>query len=291
MKHQKTWLLLAAGSVLAAAAVAQQNTPTPRTRTNVVAATTPAKVALSIRGAEAKPYLSVQATGADVRATLNDMATKAGLKLVLDNSAIGTVTGTVDSQPAPDAIVAVAKLANLSVKKFIVPDASVATITPAFGGRYVDTLTGLPAGTVISDPATGKSMVVSAAAPAQVTGTTVYFVHGQISPFGGGRMRGAGGMGGPGGPGGPGGNNPGGQPAQPSQANQAFVDATAKSLAAMPLQQRWDTMRALQTQMFQSMTDEERQQMRQMGGFGRGGGFGGGRRGGGNNGDGGQNGN
>lgn len=287
MKHQKTWLLLAAGPMLAAAAAAQQNTPTPRTRTNVVVASEPAKVALSIRGAEAKAYLSVQANGADVRATLNDMAAKAGVKVVLDNSAIGTITGTVDSQPAPDAIVAVAKLANLSVKKFIVPDASVATITPAFGGRYVDTLTGLPAGTVISDPTTGKSMVVSAAAPTQVTGTTVYFVHGQISPFGGGRMRGAGGMGGPGGPGGPN-AGPGGN--QPSQANQAFVDSTAKSLAAMPLQQRWDTMRALQRQMFQSMTDEERQQLGNMGGFGRGG-FGGGRRGGGNNGGGGQPGN
>lgn len=291
MRHRITALAVLAGAIAATASFAQN--ATPRTRTNVVVASEPAKVTLSMRGTQT--YLAVDAKGADVRATLKDMATKAGAKLVLDPSAIGIVTGSVDAQPADAAIAAVAKLATLSVEKIVVPDAAAATLTADLGGRYSEALTSLTPGTLISDPTTGKTLVVTAAAPAQFAGSAVYFVHGRLAP-GGMRMRqprnGANGAnGGPGGPGGPGANGGPGGPGgmqQPSQANQAIVDATAKSLAQLPVQQRMDTLRALQMQMFQSMTDAERAQLGGGRGFGRGG-FGGGRAGGGrgNNGGGG----
>ncbi|HEY3414892.1 MAG TPA: hypothetical protein VGM51_17810 [Armatimonadota bacterium] len=288
MRHRTPVFAVLAGAVAASAALAQ--TATPRVRTTVVVSSEPAKVTLSTRGTDAKPYLAVQATAAaDVRTTLKDMGTKANINVVLDPSAVGTFSGSVEAQPAETAVAAVAKLAGLSVKKIVVPDASVATFTPDLGGQYVTALSTLNPGVQISDPATGKTLMVSAAEPAQASGKTVYFVHGRISPFGG-RMRMGGQPGGPGGPGGqPGGpgGQPGGQPPQPSQANQAFVDSTAKSLQAMPLQQRFDTLRALSQSIRDSMTPEEQAQMRAtMGGRGGFGGFGGGRRGGGNGGGG-----
>jgi hypothetical protein len=210
-----------------------------------------------------------------------DMALKADAKIVLDPSAIGTITGVVDSQPAEAAIAAVAKLAGLSVKKIAVPAASIAGVTPEAAGGYAQALTGLPVGALVSDAATGKTLVVSAAAPAEVTGQVVYFVHGRITP-GGMRQRQPG-QGGPGGPGGPGGQ-PGGAPTT-SKPNQSFVDATAKGLQGMPLQERFDTLRALSQQMFQGLTTEEQTQLRSMGGGrgfgGRGGGGGRGNNGGG----------
>ncbi len=47
------------------------------------------------------------------------------------------------------------------------------------------------------------------------------------------------------------------------KANPDFMKTAAQGLQAMPLQQRFETMRDLQRQMLESMSPEERDQMRQ----------------------------
>lgn len=225
---------------------------TPRTRTTVVPATEPATITVSLRGAEAQPFVTVKAANSDVRRTLTEMAEKSGVRVLLAPSVTGVINGSVTNEAVDAAFSAVATMAGLTARKIVLPEASVAALTAETAGRYVEALSALPVGAMVADAAGGKALSVTATPPAPAAGmTTVFYVQGRLSPE---QERIA-------------------RERRTAQANAAqagaavpnseFVTKTAQSLQAMPLQQRFETMRSLQRQMFESMSEAERAQMRE----------------------------
>ena len=260
---------------LAVAGVYAQENPN---RVSAAPTANPATVTVVIKGADAKPYVSVKASNSDVRQTLNDIAAKAKIRVLVSPMANGVITGTLTNQSAEEAVMAVAKMANLTVRKVAVPESAVSTLTADDVGMYSGVLN-LPVGAVMADPATGKSIAISSTTPAVAEGqVVVYCVQGQFGAgFGGFNRTGrttpgtgnqpgeragqqnqprAGARDGQTGPGGF------GMPApQLSPAGQALVDTTAASLSKLPASDRMSALRAIQMQIFQNMTDEERSQM------------------------------
>jgi hypothetical protein len=235
----------------------------PAARTTVVAATEPAQVSVAHRGVDAIPFLTIRAANSDVRKTLSEMGEKAGVKVLLAPSAMGSITGSVDNASADEAFQSVAALAGLTARKIVLPEAAAATVTPETAGRFADALGTLPLGAAVADLATGKSLTVLSKPPQPATGqTAVYYVQGKMSPeqerLALARRSGQ------------------DQATQLSASGQAFVTQAQKSLLQMPLQQRMETMRNLPRTMFENMSDADREQLRQtFGGRGDRGGRGG----------------
>lgn len=261
--------------VVAAGAVAQVVPARPGRAAGAGAAATPATVSVSARGENARVYLAVNGTNASARATLMDMASKGDIRLLLAPSVRGTFSGTVASKPAEEAIIDVAKLAGLTVSRIAVPASGANSVTPESVGGIAQALSALPAGAVVTDPATGKSATVAASAPSAASGaTTILYVQGPNTPgFGrgegpAGRQPGQGMAGRQPGQGmagrQPGQGMMGGMGAPPAldASTQALVDRAAQSLQQLPAQQRMDAMRALQQRMFESMSAQDREQMR-----------------------------
>lgn len=260
---------------LAVAGVNAQNNPN---RVSAAPAANPATVTVVIKGVEATPYVTVKASNSDVRQTLNDIASKAKIRVLVSPMANGVITGTLTNQSAEEAVLAVAKMANLTVRKMAVPESAVPTLTADVVGMYSDVLN-LPVGAVMADPATGKSIAISSTTPAIAEGqVVVYCVQGQLGAgFGGSNRTGrntpragnqpiprdrqqnqprAGGRDGQTGPGGFGIPAP-----QLNPASQALVDSTASALSKLPASDRMSVLRVIQMQIFQNMTGEERSQM------------------------------
>jgi len=265
--------------LIGALAVAGVNAQENPNRVTAAPAANPATVTVVIKGAEATPYVTVKASNSDVRQTLNDIASKAKIRVLVSPMANGVITGTVTNQSAEEAVLAVAKMANLTVRKVAVPESAVSTLTADAVGMYSGVLN-LPVGAVMADPATGKSIAISSTTPAVAEGqVVVYCVQGQFGAgFGGlnrtgrtapsdrnttGQPR-AGARDGQqnqprAGQTGPGGF---GMPApQLDPAGQAVVNSTTSALSKLPASERMSALRAIQMQIFENMTEEERSQM------------------------------
>jgi hypothetical protein len=249
----------AAAGVLALAATASlAQQPARRAATTVVpASNTPAfTVALTVKGANAEKFLTVSAKDADVRDLFREMGKKSATPVLMADSATGNVSVDLKDQPLRDAMQAVAAAANLPLRVLTVPDASVTTLTIEAAGQVSDALAALPASAAVTDPATGKTLVVEAKGAAPAKGlTSVYFLQGKYT----------------------------GAPEMALKERKAAeaagtptdnaIQNAVQSINQLPVQDRMTAMREMNRQMWQGMSDQDRQAMRdQMRGRGRRGG-------------------
>jgi hypothetical protein len=233
----------ALGAVIAGAVSAQTVTLKPRGARAAGSAT----VTVTMQGKDA--VATVKSTNSDTRSLFRDIATKSGAKILLGSTVAGTVTSAVDAQPLETAIRTVAASAGLSVRKVLVAPATAAALTEETVAPLAGALITAASDAVVVDPSTGRSVTLTFAdtAPkADAAKAVVYYVM-RIPPAG----------------------------RTPQVTGDAAKDAVANaaaSLSALSTTERMQAARDLQRQMFESLTPEERDQMRQQGGPG---GFGG----------------
>ncbi|HEY3266776.1 MAG TPA: hypothetical protein VGM37_07615 [Armatimonadota bacterium] len=265
----------AALAAIAAGALAQQ--PKPTVRASVAPADATMSVSLTVKGANAEPFLTVTSTNADVRDLFREMARKSGEDILLSPSVTGRVNADITSSPVEKAVATVAGLAGLSVRRIVVPDGAPA-VTVDTAGMLTEALAALPDKACVVDPTTGKALVVSASAAAPASGSkVVFYVQGKLTPEQERAARD---------------KKAAAKDATAAQGND-LISSTVNGLKQMPIQQRLQAMNDLRRQMFDSMSPDERQQMfdamrqqRQQGGQQGGrGGWGGPRGGGGGNGN------
>jgi hypothetical protein len=251
MRHAKIWV---AAGMMAFAATGLNAQQTPRRATNVVpppaanadGTVAPAfTVALTVKGANAEKFLTVTAKDADVRALFREMGAKSATPVLVADSATGKVTVNLTDKPLTEAMQAVATAANLPLRLITVPEASVASLTPESAGRVSDALTALPVSAGVTDPATGKTLIVEASNTGGAKGrTTVYFLKGKYSTAQEEALK-----------------NRVAAEATEAPANNAISNAV-QSINQLPVQQRMEAMREMNRQMWSGMSDSDRQAMR-----------------------------
>jgi hypothetical protein len=238
------WFGIAAAAALLATAASAQ-TVVLRQRGSATAGTS--SVTATRKGSET--LLTVKATNADAKALFQDIAAKSGAKILLGAGVVGRVKATVEGQALETAIRSIASGNGLTVRKIIVPSTAAATLTAAQAGAFAGALSGNLSTVAVADPSTGRSVTLTFSngeAKAGAQDTTVYFIS---------RAAGAAG----------------------TSADAAEAASAASAiLSQLPVATRMQAIRDMQRQMFESMTDEERQQMfQQRGNRGGPGGFGG----------------
>lgn len=238
------WFGVAVAAALLATAASAQ-TVVLRQRGSATAGTS--SVTVTRQGSEA--LLTVKATNADAKALFQDIAAKSGARILLGAGVVGRVKASVEAQPLETAIRTVAANSGFTVRKIIVPSTAAATLTAAQAGAFAGALSGtVPSATVV-DTSTGRAVTLTFSNSAVKAGpqdATVYYVS---------RASGAAG----------------------TSADAAEAASAASAiLSQLPVATRMQAIRDMQRQMFESMTDEERQQMfQQRGNRGGPGGFGG----------------
>jgi hypothetical protein len=182
--------------------------------------------------------VTVKSTYTDAKALFQDIAAKSGARVLLSPAVSGPVSASVQAQPVGTAIRSVAAAAGLTVREIQVPQTSAGALTASVAGSLAGALsTNLTKATVV-DPASGRAVVLSYAssAPTLAEGeTTVYWV---------GRATAA-------------------ELPSTGDAAQDAAASAATILDQLPVSQRMTAVRDLQRQMFENMTPEEREQMRQ----------------------------
>lgn len=240
---------VAAGVIAAMGAHAQQPKP----------GATPAepsfKVLLTVRGADAKSFVSVQATDADVRPLLRDLSMKAGATVYFSPSVSGKFSGTFEGVDPEAAISTVAYSAGCKILRIALPkDAPL--ITEAAAGKVYEGMVALPASASALDVKSHKTIVAaeSAGIPS-ADASLVYYIQGKLSPDqerAGSDKRAA-------------------DKAAIAKTPGALVQSAVSAFQSMPVADRIAAMRDMQRQMFQNMSPADRQQMMQSMGGGRGG--------------------
>lgn len=250
MRHTNLW---AAAGILALATAGLNAQPAPRRATNVVpppatnadGTVAPAfTVALTVKGANADKFLTVNAKDADVRALFREMGAKSATPVLIADSATGKVTVNLTGKPLTEAMQAVANAANLPLRLITVPEASVASLTPESAGQVSDALASLPVHAGVTDPATGKTLVVEAKNAGVGKGqATVYFLKGKYSTAQEMALK--------------------TREADKSEApaDNAISNAV-QSINQLPIQQRMEAMREMNRQMWSGMSDGDRQALR-----------------------------
>lgn len=245
-----TWAAVGMIALATATAGAQQ---TPRRATTVVPAATdangvkvePFTVVLTVRGLDARKFLTVDAKNADVRDLFREMGTKSATPVLVAASATGTVTLSMKDKPLSEAMKAVADAASLPLRVLTVPEASISTLTPEVAGQISDALSALPANAAVTDPATGKTLVVEATTPLPKGDATVYFLQGKYTAAQEMAMR----------------VRQATEQQDAGKPDSAITNAV-QAINQMPVQQRMDAMREMNRQMWQGMSDQDRRAMR-----------------------------
>lgn len=197
-------------------------------------------VSVTTRGTDV--YAAVTGANADARTVFRDLGLKSKVKILLAPTAAGVVRQPVESQPLEAAIRATAAASGLVVRKIVLPVAAANALTAETAEPLASALSDTAASATVVDPATGRAVTLTyaATAPKPEAGmAAVYYV--LRAP-----RRGA------------------ATAATGDAARDAIANAAA-SFSDLPMSQRMQAMRELQQRMFQSMTPEEREQMRQQG--------------------------
>lgn len=249
--------LLGAWAAQAQRPPAQPSAPAARRATVVVpAGESNVEVSLTIQGANAQKYLAVKAANADVREVIKEMGVRAGTPVVIAPSAAGRVTADLESQPVDNAMQAVAQRAGLSVVRIVAEPGRAALLTPDGAGLMAEALSAFSAGTVITDPATGRSLslVDRQASEAIPDGyTTVYYLRGTLTPEQERQAR----------------ERRVAEQTTQAAAEQRTVDpkqadavgSAVQMLGRLPAQQRVEALRNMQRELFNSLSPEERRAM------------------------------
>jgi type II secretory pathway component GspD/PulD (secretin) len=213
------------------------------------------KVSLTVRGADAKAFVDVQATSADIRAVLRELGQKSGATVYFSPSVTGSFSGTFEGVELESAITSVASSAGCKVLRIALPK-DAPTITETAAGKVYDGLLAMPASATAVDVKGHKSLVSAEtfSAPA-ADASVVYYIQGKLTPDqerAGSDKRAA-------------------DKAAAAKTPSALVQSAVSAFQSMPVADRLNAMRDMQRQMFQNMTPDERQQMFQGMGGGRGG--------------------
>lgn len=199
--------------------------------------------------------LTIRAGNADAAALFGEIASKAGVRILMPRTLRGVVTASFDDEPLDNALRVSAASAGLTVRKVYLPKETAATAAADTVAALSAALSNVAANATVVDVTSGRSVVLafSNTAPKVDAGlSAVYYVF--PTPRTGVKTSDSG------------------------STDEAVANASA-ALSGLPTQQKLQAVRDLQRQMFESMTDEERQQMRPQGGPGMGGpppdGFGG----------------
>lgn len=239
--------------MLTAAGAGAQQTPR-RATTVVVPPATDAKgqpvapftVSLTVRGPEARKFLTVDAKNADVRDLFREMGAKSATPVLLAASATGVVNVNMTDKPLPEAMKAVADAAGLPLRVLNVPESSVDSLTPEAAGQISDALAALPAHAAVTDPATGKTLIVEekATKPSRAE-ATVYFLQGKYTGAQELALK----------------VRQATEKEDAGKPDSAITNAV-QAITQMPVQQRMEAMREMNRQMWQNMTDQDRQALR-----------------------------
>ncbi len=244
---------LALAAALPLEALAQQ---APR-RTTVVnnAEASSVEVSLTVKGADAAQYLTVKASNADVRDVFREMGQRSGSTVLIAPSAAGRVTANIQQEPVDKAMSAAAAAAGLSVLRIVVSEDQAARLTPETAGILSESLTAMPTRASMTDPSSGRTLTVAdktdvaAAIPSGFT--VVYYLQGLLTPEQERLARerktveqvvkAA-------------------ETVDPKQMDA--VGAAVNTLSRLPVQQRMEAMRNMQRQMWEGMSEQDRNEMR-----------------------------
>lgn len=212
------------------------------------------KVSLTVRGADAKSFVSLQATDADVRQLLRDLGQKVGATIYFSPSVAGKFSGTFESVDPEAAITSVASSAGCKILRIALPKDAPA-ITETAAGKVYDGMMALPASASAVDVKGRKSIVAADTVSALSSDASlVYYIQGKLTPDqerAGSDKRAA-------------------DKAALAKTPGALVQNAVAAFQSMPIQDRMNAMRDMQRQMFQNMSPADRQQMMQSMGGGRG---------------------
>lgn len=142
-----------------------------------------ASVSITHRGADAATFVTLKAENVPLRDALRDVAAQAGVRILMSPSVGGAVTVSIEEQPLAKAVALLATSGGSSARAIVVPAGQEDRVTLESAAALYEATAALPAGTRMTDPSGKEAAIQNAASGSGGDGgATVFYVQGKLTP-------------------------------------------------------------------------------------------------------------